>query len=269
MGIDPMADAAGQQGLSPYHAMAMACNPSTMTDPLGLAAKTEGHAGSFIDYAGEMFRRFPTIMNFMARYVNFGERTASQSMAEQQIEVQEFHRKQYEEATTGGGNAQESNAGTQIEKGAGVDYIFDGTSVSEETVANGLDENRIVIYKKRKKGETENEIRDMVPLGNRILPNHSTENKHSRFEFRNFGDGAIEVWDFFSRNSGNEWALTEYKVGNVVSSIIISKNHNMHSGVVFRNSKASDYIYWVTVHSHPRGGVLDYLITQMITSIVM
>ncbi|MNU17108.1 hypothetical protein D3C71_52880 [compost metagenome] len=37
MGIDPMADAAGQQGLSPYHAMA--CNPSTMVDPLGLAAQ--------------------------------------------------------------------------------------------------------------------------------------------------------------------------------------------------------------------------------------
>ncbi|WP_222166603.1 RHS repeat-associated core domain-containing protein [Edaphocola aurantiacus] len=37
MGIDPMADAAGQQSLSPYHAMA--CNPSTMTDPLGLYAK--------------------------------------------------------------------------------------------------------------------------------------------------------------------------------------------------------------------------------------
>jgi hypothetical protein len=35
MDIDPMADAAEQQGLSPYHAMA--CNPSTMTDPLGLA----------------------------------------------------------------------------------------------------------------------------------------------------------------------------------------------------------------------------------------
>lgn len=38
-----MADAAGQQGLSPYHAMA--CNPSTIVDPLGLAPKTEGYAG--------------------------------------------------------------------------------------------------------------------------------------------------------------------------------------------------------------------------------
>lgn len=37
MGTDPMADAAGQQGFSPYHAMA--CNPSTMVDPLGLAAQ--------------------------------------------------------------------------------------------------------------------------------------------------------------------------------------------------------------------------------------
>jgi len=101
MGIDPMADAAGQQGLSPYHAMA--CNPSTMTDPLGLYAKGEAHNGNFIDYAGEMLSRFPTLMNFMARFVNFGDRTADKSMAEQQIEVQEFRRKQNEEATTGGG----------------------------------------------------------------------------------------------------------------------------------------------------------------------
>ncbi|WP_129022110.1 RHS repeat-associated core domain-containing protein [Edaphocola flava] len=45
MGIDPMADAAGQQGLSPYHAMA--CNPSTMTDPLGLFATGPAHEGMY------------------------------------------------------------------------------------------------------------------------------------------------------------------------------------------------------------------------------
>ncbi|WP_222166595.1 hypothetical protein [Edaphocola aurantiacus] len=41
MGIDPMADAAGQQDLSPYHAMA--CNPSTMVvDPWGLMNSKNG-----------------------------------------------------------------------------------------------------------------------------------------------------------------------------------------------------------------------------------
>lgn len=35
LSIDPLADADGQQTLSPYHAMA--CNPSTIIDPLGLA----------------------------------------------------------------------------------------------------------------------------------------------------------------------------------------------------------------------------------------
>jgi hypothetical protein len=43
MGIDPMADAARQQGLSPYQAMA--CNPSTLTNPLGLYVKGEAHNG--------------------------------------------------------------------------------------------------------------------------------------------------------------------------------------------------------------------------------
>jgi hypothetical protein len=60
----------------------MACNPSTMVDPLGLFAKGEAHNGNFIDYAGEIFSRFPTLMNFMARFVNFGDRTADKSMAE-------------------------------------------------------------------------------------------------------------------------------------------------------------------------------------------
>jgi len=84
MGIDPMADAAGQQGLSPYHAMA--CNPSTLTDPLGLYVKGEAHnGGGAPDFGMEMLRRFPTMPNFMARYLDFGERTAMQSMAEQQI----------------------------------------------------------------------------------------------------------------------------------------------------------------------------------------
>ncbi|MNU17091.1 hypothetical protein D3C71_52680 [compost metagenome] len=86
MGIDPMADAAGQQGLSPYHAMA--CNPSTLTDPLGLYVKGEAHnGGAPPDYGMEMQRRFPTMPNFMARYLDFGERTAMQSMAEQQYAV--------------------------------------------------------------------------------------------------------------------------------------------------------------------------------------
>ena len=84
MGIDPMADAAGQQILSPYHAMA--CNPSTMVDPLGLVPHGEAHGGGSVPmYGNEMAMRFPTMPNFMDRYLNFGERTAAQSMAEQQF----------------------------------------------------------------------------------------------------------------------------------------------------------------------------------------
>ncbi|MNU17112.1 hypothetical protein D3C71_52920 [compost metagenome] len=109
LSIDPMADAAGQQGLNPYHAMA--CNPSTMTDPLGLYVKGEAHnGGAPPDYGMEILRRFPTMPNFMARYLDFGERTARQSMAEQQIEAQEFHRKQHEEAATGTGDVRATNA---------------------------------------------------------------------------------------------------------------------------------------------------------------
>ncbi|WP_222166606.1 hypothetical protein [Edaphocola aurantiacus] len=109
MGIGPMANAVGQQGLSPYHAMA--CTPSTLTDPLGLYVKGEAHnGGGTPDFAMEMLMRFPTMPNFMERYLNFGERTAMQSMAEQQIAAQEFHQKQHEEAATGTGDVRAMNA---------------------------------------------------------------------------------------------------------------------------------------------------------------
>jgi hypothetical protein len=83
LGIDPMADAAGQQSVR-HHAMA--CNPSTLTYRLGLYVKGEVHnGGTPPDYAMEMLMRFPTMPNFMERYLNFGERTALQDMAEQRI----------------------------------------------------------------------------------------------------------------------------------------------------------------------------------------
>jgi hypothetical protein len=80
-----------------------------MVDPLGLAPKTEGYAGGVPEYGNEMAMRFPTIPNFMARYLGFGERTAMQDMAEQQIAAQEFHQKQHEEAVTGTGDVRAMN----------------------------------------------------------------------------------------------------------------------------------------------------------------
>ncbi|WP_222166592.1 RHS repeat-associated core domain-containing protein [Edaphocola aurantiacus] len=83
LSLDPMADAAGQQGLSPYHPMA--CNPSTMVDPLGLYVKGEAHNGGGVpQYGNEIAMRFPTMPDFMARYLTFGDRTADRSMAEQE-----------------------------------------------------------------------------------------------------------------------------------------------------------------------------------------
>ena len=38
LGIDLLADAGGQQTLSPYHAMG--CNPALMVDPFGLQGQT-------------------------------------------------------------------------------------------------------------------------------------------------------------------------------------------------------------------------------------
>ncbi len=73
----------------------MACNPSTLTDPLGLYVKGEAHnGGTPPDYAMEMLMRFPTMPNFMARYLNFGERTVMQDMAGQRI-MAEYRIKDY------------------------------------------------------------------------------------------------------------------------------------------------------------------------------
>ncbi|MNU17093.1 hypothetical protein D3C71_52710 [compost metagenome] len=256
MGIDPMADAAGQQGLSPYHAMA--CNPSTMTDPLGLAAKTEGHAGSFIDYAGEMFRRFPTIMNFMARYVNFGERTASQSMAEQQQMAAEWAKKYYEESTTGGGNAQENNAGTQVEKGAGVDFSYDGTRVSGTGVVNGLDYNRITMTNARGKVKS-------VNIGNlQMSALDFGFGKGQIFEFENMGNLGLDIWYFLAQNSPYEWSYTEfkYKDGSITGRIATTENklYELNGGKAshideFTVARSKELVYWISVHSHPPPGL--------------
>lgn len=64
LSIDPLADAGGQQVLSPYHAMA--CNPVSMVDPLGLEAVFGERLipDRTVNPLAEAMARFPTLANF-------------------------------------------------------------------------------------------------------------------------------------------------------------------------------------------------------------
>ncbi|WP_129022112.1 RHS repeat-associated core domain-containing protein [Edaphocola flava] len=84
MGIDPMADAAGQQVLSPYHAMA--CNPSIMIDPLGLEPKYSGYVGGRPDVNMEILMRYPTMPNFMKGIYDYGEYSGNKMLENQQLQ---------------------------------------------------------------------------------------------------------------------------------------------------------------------------------------
>lgn len=85
MGIDPMADDAGQQTMSPYHAMA--CNPSTMVDPLGLAPKGEAHNGNPVyNPLMEVFLRFPTLAYHLNGIANYGEVSGNKMLENQELQ---------------------------------------------------------------------------------------------------------------------------------------------------------------------------------------
>ncbi|HTO16568.1 MAG TPA: hypothetical protein VLZ83_12410 [Edaphocola sp.] len=61
LGIDPLADAGGQQTLSPYHAMG--CNPALMVDPFGLQGQTSMSTPGmrYFDIYEDIRAKFPTL----------------------------------------------------------------------------------------------------------------------------------------------------------------------------------------------------------------
>jgi hypothetical protein len=108
---------------------------------------------------------------------------------------------------------------------------------------------------RNKKGE----VKGDVSIGNNYLVNKATATRASKYFFINFADGAITVWEFLARRSGYEWSLTEFKIFNTVFSKIISTGNDMEGGSVmdrFEVDAAKDgtLSYWVSVHSHPKGG---------------
>ncbi len=63
LSVDPLADAGGQQVLSPYHAMA--CNPVSMMDPLGLQVFGPANPMTVQDPAAMARAIAPTLLNHM------------------------------------------------------------------------------------------------------------------------------------------------------------------------------------------------------------
>ncbi|MNU17110.1 hypothetical protein D3C71_52900 [compost metagenome] len=100
--------------MSPYHAMA--CNPSTLTDPLGLYVKGEAHNGAGVpQYGNEMAMRFPTLNNFMARQRNFIESAIQKAEAQRQLEwMAKYDIVAYAAATGSGARFEETDARTLL-----------------------------------------------------------------------------------------------------------------------------------------------------------
>ncbi|RQO30366.1 hypothetical protein DBR32_12410 [Taibaiella sp. KBW10] len=74
LSIDPMADAGGQQTLSPYHAMG--CNPVTMVDPLGLQSMQPSRQNNRVDLIASMLALMPTMARQYEISSIFGEYTS-------------------------------------------------------------------------------------------------------------------------------------------------------------------------------------------------
>jgi len=266
LSVDPLADAGGQQTLSPYHAMG--CNPVTMVDPLGLEyfAPRDNLPSAAIPNAGiaflgkEMVVFGANALNFAAwqmradnRFTDFViESFIRQALGEWKAQSKESAKSGVPGSGSVGGNSQQSES----LKGQGVDYVYNRVTISSETKANGLDYNRIVIYetKRKKRGQ----IKDQVNIGNQVLYNGASDAKHSRYQFMNFGDGAISIWEFLAKHADFEWGLTEYKSNGIVYSRIVSIAEKYSTGPISGGELEKGGIerltYWVSIHNHPMGG---------------
>ncbi|WP_129020663.1 glycoside hydrolase family protein [Edaphocola flava] len=128
LSLDPMADEEGQQTMSPYHAMA--CNPSTMVDPMGLAPQylaALSNPNVNMAPAGLAFVEGQAIMfgaNLLGGGVSDMMRSLSQTMDES------HHDKQIRElwsqivATYGGGNAQSNSVQNKVKAIASAQLAF-------------------------------------------------------------------------------------------------------------------------------------------------
>ncbi|MBL7706315.1 MAG: RHS repeat-associated core domain-containing protein [Taibaiella sp.] len=83
LSVDPLAGAGGQQVLSPYHAMA--CNPVSMVDPLGLAYSPPGSWGGGSPTQMDIALMIPPTLLQESQYYNFNPSKVTDGIAERMI----------------------------------------------------------------------------------------------------------------------------------------------------------------------------------------
>ena len=261
-----MADDGGQQVLSPYHAMA--CNPVTTVDPMGLKGLQVMSVGMQIMTAAD-------IAYWGGGDHGVGQFTALNAEAEAMAKADAWKglwEKAVEGYTAGNGFATPNADGSKgkaeeavFESNTGVDYLFDGVSFAGGSEANGLNYNRIV--EKTKSGK----IYSSKKIGTFSLnvQEARTNKKFGEYiEFENNESLAFNIWYYIIATSGskNEWTYTEYKINDKVYSRI-STSYGMDTDRVskflaVRNEfmgivpNETDILkYWIAIHNHPGEGL--------------